>query len=63
MHVDLVMIPEMNNKEGNITSNSAISSSIGTAIRTKPAVLFMLVLAIIWEDVITTQNMVYAREF
>jgi hypothetical protein len=50
VHVNFVIIPQMCNKETNITSHSTLRASIGAVIWPEAALCFMLYLAVVWED-------------
>jgi len=50
VHVDFVIIPQMCNKEWNITRYSTFRASIRAIIRPEAALRFMLYLAVVWED-------------
>ena len=63
MHVNLVIILEMHDKKWNITSDRAFSSSIWATIWTISTVFFMLELAVVRKNIMTTQNLVSARKF
>jgi len=63
MHVNLVIILEMRNKSWDVTSNRALGSSIRAIVRSELTMLLMLKLAIVWENIITTQSLVCAWKF
>jgi len=62
MHVNLVIILEMHDKEWDITSHRTISSSIRAVVWTIFTVFLMFELAVVWEYIMTTQYLVPARE-
>lgn len=63
MHVNLVIILEMCNKSWDITRNRALRSGIRAIVWTESTMLLMLKLAVVWEDIITTQTLVCTWEF
>ena len=63
MHINLVIILEVHDKERNIASNRTLSPSIRAVVGAKLTVLFMFELAVVWENVMTTKNLVSAWKF
>jgi hypothetical protein len=62
MHVNIVIILEMHDKEWDITRDRTISSSIRAVEWTIFTVFLMFELAIVWEYIMTTHYLVPARE-
>jgi hypothetical protein len=62
LHINLVILLEMHDKEWDITSDRTISSSIRAVVGTIFTVFLMFELAVIWEYIVTTQYLVPAWE-
>ena len=58
VHINFVVIPQMVNKVRNITSHRTLRTSVGATVWSKAAHRFMLYLAVVWEDLWTTQGIV-----
>jgi hypothetical protein len=54
VHVNFVIIPQMCNKEWNITSHSTFRASIRAIIWPEAALSFVLDLAVVWENLRAT---------
>ena len=54
VHINFVIIPQMCNKEWNITSHSTFRASVGAVIWPEAALRFMLYLAVVWKDLWAT---------
>ena len=63
MHIDFMIIFQMNNKRVDVTSNRTLRASIRASVRPKPAVLLVLELAVVRENVMTPQTLVPAWNF
>ena len=53
MHIDFMIIFEMVDKGLNITGHRTLGASVRTVVRSKPAVLLVLELAVVRENVVT----------
>lgn len=62
MHVHVVIIFEMGNKGWNVTCDRTFRTSIWTIVRTEPAVLFMLELAVVRKNIMTAKILISARK-
>jgi hypothetical protein len=63
MHIDFMIIFEMNDKCRDITCNRTLRTSIRASVRPKPAMLLVLKLAVVRENVMTPQILVPAWNF
>ncbi len=63
MHVNLVIILEMCNESWDVTRDRALRSGIRAIVWTESTMLLMLKLAVVWENIITTQTLVCTWEF
>ncbi|KAM2401027.1 hypothetical protein ACFX1X_029095 [Malus domestica] len=62
MHVDLVIIFKMHHKELDISSDRTFSSSIRAAVRAIFTGFLVLQLAVVWEYILATINLVSTRK-
>jgi hypothetical protein len=62
LHINLVILLEMHDKEWDVTSDRTISSSIRAVVVTIFTVFLMFELAVIWEYIVTTKYLVPAWE-
>lgn len=53
MHIDFMIIFEMVNEGRNVSGHRALGASVRTVVRSKPAVLLVLELAVVRENVVT----------
>jgi hypothetical protein len=50
MHINFVIIPQVGNKIGDVTSRGTLRASVGATVWSKAALRFVFYLAVVWED-------------